>query len=68
LLALFKKADKILDDMAEHAARTEMNKMHQLLTESKENNHPTDQDLYEDDMKRDLREIRSDDVVIDSSG
>lgn len=63
LLALFKKADKILDDKAEQAARTEMNKMHQLLTESKENNHLTDPDLDGDDMKRDLREIRSDDVV-----
>ena len=63
-----KKADKILDDMAEHAARTEMNKMHQLLTVSKENNHPVDPDLDEDHMKWDLRDIRSDDVVIDSSG
>jgi hypothetical protein len=44
LLVLFKKADKILDDMAEHAARKEMNKMHQLLTESKENNHLADPD------------------------
>lgn len=34
LLALFKKADKILDDTAEQAARTEMNKMHRLPTES----------------------------------
>jgi hypothetical protein len=67
-LALFKKANKILDDMEKYAARTEMNKMHQLLTESKENNHPTVQDLDGDDMKRDLREIKSDDVVIDSSG
>jgi hypothetical protein len=67
-LELFKKADKILDDMAEHAARTKMNKMHQLLTKSKENNHLTDPDLDGDDMKKDLREIRSDDVVIDSSG
>ena len=63
LLALFKKADKILDDMVEHAVRTEMNKMHQLHTESIENNHLTDPDLDGDDMKRDLREIRSDDVV-----
>jgi hypothetical protein len=67
-LAPFKKADEILDDIAEHAARTELNKMHQLVTESKENNHLTDLDLDGDDMKRDLREIRSDDVVIDSSG
>jgi len=66
-LALFKNNNKILD-MEEHAARTAMNKMQQLLTESKENNHPTVQDLDGDDMKRDLREIRSDDVVIDSCG
>ena len=66
-MALFKNNNKILD-MEEHAARTAMNKMQQLLTESKENNHPTVQDLDGDDMKRDLREIRSDDVVIDSCG
>lgn len=66
-MALFKNNNKI-QDMEEHAARTAMNKMHQLLTESKENNHPTVHDLDGDDMKRDLREIRSDDVVIDSCG
>jgi hypothetical protein len=68
LLALSKKADKILDDMAEHAAGSGINEMQQFLTESKENNHPIDPDLDEDYMKWDLREIRSDDVVIDSSG
>jgi hypothetical protein len=51
LLALSKKADKILDDMAEHAAGSEINKMQQLLTESKENNHLIDPDLDEDQTK-----------------
>jgi hypothetical protein len=35
LLALFKKADKILDDKAEYAARAEANKMHNYSQNAK---------------------------------